>query len=962
MDLQQYKAVRTSTGSFIFYITCFLIVYGSMYPFEFSSTVSDELVQEFFDSWRVLTSRGDILGNISLFVPFGYFGYLYLSSECSLYRRLSQLCVIWLVVAVGSQLIQFYIPARSPSLFDLYASGLGTVIGIASALMVGTRRVIDLKARTSFEQVALVLLGLWLSVRLLPFVPTIDWQSYKDSLKPLLLTPHLLWSELLLLSVSWLTAGWMGKRVLGDHWRSAYLPISIVVVTGLEVVIINNTISVTDICAGAMAVLLWFGVSRRSEKPSLVLPWLLLVSFAVDVLFPFEAGYELSTFHWLPFSGFLDGSMLINAGALCRKLFVFGAFVWLLNETKALSWAKVITAAFVILVIEVVQLWSLAGTSELTDPLLVLLIGYGALQLLRQEASAKKIPGAEKSSMTSGLLLKEDQLISEGIEHHRQDEMNEDNFSNQASDSDRVVAAGMKILQENGVICSSPEPGSPSHPGLREAYTADLNDRTPSTRYRKKALAMAGLAYLSIMLIMFIVLRLPGIPYNIRELFLYGGNGIDLFFFSAGILAFGYLSAWMGDMLANSTKPAWVAPLTAIAASFVIYLLFLLSVTRESIMDIAGSSVVVHRVGVRGVLGQPGIDWVVLLGAENLRMVTDLFEPIVRFGALIGPVIIFLAVFFAIQFKLMKTSKDPLTSGTSQAVKHLLMYALFVLPWLYFCKVIAFDWSSTDNLNELIARDGSFGWGGGGYLYALVGLMTLSAGLVAWSSRYTKRYGLMVVVLVLISPIGWWLLNEGLSGSVNKYGQVFSGVDFLLGPDRSHHLSELELFGRWTFVCFGMIGSLAYGAMLYLTWIRDDSQLQSAQTTETLIHSNSRKNTAVVELKVHFHPHQIDFVSALSAQLNGTLSSTINEIIDCLDLDMGRSSAVESFVNTQVNKDASVKLADSMLVSQQIDLSKRSVEIIDLLCMDKGISRSRAVRKLVDSFLMVSTLSLDSEF
>jgi len=138
-------------------------------------------------------------------------------------------------------------------------------------------------------------------------------------------------------------------------------------------------------------------------------------------------------------------------------------------------------------------------------------------------------------------------------------------------------------------------------------------------------------------LVAFVVLRLPGVPYNVRELFLFGGNGVDLFFFSIALLSFGWMAAWVGRLLAQSRKPALIAPLAAIVASMVIYKLFTFSVTRESIMDVSGTTDLVRRIGEWGILGQPGIDFVARVGAGDLRAVTDEFEPAIRFGTLIGP-------------------------------------------------------------------------------------------------------------------------------------------------------------------------------------------------------------------------------------------------------------------------------------------------------------------------------------
>ena len=208
---------------------------------------------------------------------------------------------------------------------------------------------------------------------------------------------------------------------------------------------------------------------------------------------------------------------------------------------------------------------------------------------------------------------------------------------------------------------------------------------------------------------------LPNPPYNVKELFRFNGSGVDLFFFSLTALSLGWGTAWAGRRLSESARLVRDVPLIFFQVTGLIYALLWLSVTRESIMDIAGSSVFVHRVTERAVMGEFGVELARIFGTNNLSILSNIFEPIVRFGALVGPLLITLGITFGLFF----TAKNN-NLGVTAAIKRYFYMSLVALPWLYFCKVIAFDWSSTDNLNELIARDGIWGLGGGGYLYLLL--------------------------------------------------------------------------------------------------------------------------------------------------------------------------------------------------------------------------------------------------
>jgi hypothetical protein len=319
-----------------------------------------------------------------------------------------------------------------------------------------------------------------------------------------------------------------------------------------------------------------------------------------------------------------------------------------------------------------------------------------------------------------------------------------------------------------------------------------------------------------------------------------------------------------------------VAPALTMAVSIIIYLLFFFSVTQESIMDIAGSSVFIDRVGEQGVLGDIGREFVANFGADNLSAVTDIFEPVIRFGALLGPIIIFFSLIFAVFFQTETLLEKRLVARIFQLSKQLFISVVCMLPWLFFCKVIAFDWSSTDNLNELIARDGDYGIGGGGYLYALVSLILMVAGVLAWTmatEKFSKTMVVMLVVLISILP-GWLLLNAGLIDNVGKYSLNFSGVDFLLGPDRKHLLSKPVLFLRWSLLQFCATLALAFGALLYI-------KLSSRFVSENRRFSYQSQKDAVIlsEFKGYFDKQQLEFLEQLSERIGQNLSATVALII-----------------------------------------------------------------------------------
>ena len=75
---------------------------------------------------------------------------------------------------------------------------------------------------------------------------------------------------------------------------------------------------------------------------------------------------------------------------------------------------------------------------------------------------------------------------------------------------------------------------------------------------------------------------------------------------------------------------------------------------------------------------------------------------------------------------------------------------------------------------------------------------------------------LIFVFTVAAFPLGWFFIKNGLVSSFVKYSNMYSGIDFLLGPDRKHLLSQSALFVRWVLLQAGIVTGLAYGQRIAL--------------------------------------------------------------------------------------------------------------------------------------------------
>jgi hypothetical protein len=219
-----------------------------------------------------------------------------------------------------------------------------------------------------------LLIACWLSYKLLPFVPALDWQLWKDSLRPLLLRPHLTW-----IGVSHSAAGWLAVATL---WAAApigrftvrLLPLLVLATLGLEVVIVSNSVTAENVLGAALGLAIGL-LPRLQDRRVLVSMAMLVVSIVANGLEPFGMRLESAPFRWTPFAGFLGGSMFINTQVLFEKVFFYGALMWIAREAGFRLRTAVVGTTILTSAIELAQTRVGTHSPEITDPLLVVLLG-----------------------------------------------------------------------------------------------------------------------------------------------------------------------------------------------------------------------------------------------------------------------------------------------------------------------------------------------------------------------------------------------------------------------------------------------------------------------------------------------------------------------------------------------------------------------------------------------------------
>src|SRR5262245_16584154 len=314
-----------------------------------------------------------------------------------------------------------------------------------------------------------------------------------------------------------------------------------------------------------------------------------------------------------------------------------------------------------------------------------------------------------------------------------------------------------------------------------------------------------------------LVLRAPGIPYNVRELFLDHASLSALVFFALAMLWIGAGPMLLAHVLRSSRRVYLAMPLAVVVISLVSKMLLSRSVTYESIDDIIGSNNLfglVTRENVWGAFWSHAFD---TLGPATV----DFVERRVRYTALYSIPLLGLALTLTVG---ARPSSD--TRRLDALDRFLLLIG--AVAWFWLARAVVVTWAATDNLTELIARQAVFGVPGEWYLFALPVLIGVSVSLLLRATAKARRWPVAIAVVIVTIPIGWTLLNLGLEGHVEKYGAVFSGTQFLLGPDRGHALPMWTLFARWAALQTAAVAVTFIGA-----WIAQRGLLATGGTSQS---------------------------------------------------------------------------------------------------------------------------------
>lgn len=280
--------------------------------------------------------------------------------------------------------------------------------------------------------------------------------------------------------------------------------------------------------------------------------------------------------------------------------------------------------------------------------------------------------------------------------------------------------------------------------------------------------------WLIVALAFYLIENIAAIPYNVRELVSTSTLFERLIFASALLCAIWPLlfatRAYCTRHISGKQFSAIV-----ILQPFILYGLLRLSVPLESIHDIVGYPVISTA-----------------FGLESMLRFAALYA--LPSWALISAVIVLL---------------------------HPAANRLFACFFLGIMTLIIWHWvvvssAATDNLTELF-RDGG-NWRStlllAGWFICLTTTLITALKIISGQS---KHWLLALLAIAISFPLSYWVLNQALEIVIIKYDQVFSGLQFLLSPDRDHFVAEQDLLLRYFLAYFVLLTGLGWLGILATT-------------------------------------------------------------------------------------------------------------------------------------------------
>tara|TARA_R110002096_G_scaffold432240_1_gene648700 strand:- start:123360 stop:124514 length:1155 start_codon:yes stop_codon:yes gene_type:complete len=360
-------------GLFLFSI--FVITYGSLFPFEFQYVDWQEEGLSALLSTSVFDSKTpDMLGNIILFLPFGFAGTELISRAKLNKEYYFYLYGFGIALAILLQVLQIYLDYRVPALYDAVWNSVGIFVGGMLARFMHRKYPHMLEAE---DKLALLALSLsWIIYLLAPFLFYFNTEILAENIRV-----HLDINEHRSVNIIFYMAIWIIFTKLIDELkplgRNPLLSLEFLVLFTLtaKIFVYRDFIEPELLSGGILAIIIMRTGLFKRISPYKFCATILVPAMFYNSLYPLEFwDNSFKEFNWVPFKELFAEDMLPTIRTVFYKTFTYGAIVWSLYKSfPNSSWINYFCISYAAL-IEYLQHLTPLRVGGLTEPLLVLFL------------------------------------------------------------------------------------------------------------------------------------------------------------------------------------------------------------------------------------------------------------------------------------------------------------------------------------------------------------------------------------------------------------------------------------------------------------------------------------------------------------------------------------------------------------------------------------------------------------
>ena len=394
----------------IFFATICLIIYGSLYPWQFHTReLAANPVWIMAHSWPAVFDAvqiKDIVFNVLLYTPLGLFGFLSLSHARRRVVRLAAPVAIGLALSFAMEILQLYDTGRDSSALDVLTNTAGAGVGVLCGLFFenSLRRIHTRQAPIHYQQSSSVLLLIVLAAyQLSPFFPAYSIFGLQNKVIALIARNGFSPGICLISMVEWLAIARLVETAVDPLWRSRiYLALLMLVPT--KILVAGRSTNFAELAGAALAYFIWRYGLQRSPWRSQALAVLFTAIIVIRGLSPYQFTNAATPFSWIPFRALFDTDRVAALTIFLGKVFAYGTFVWLLRDSGWRMRYAAAGAAATLGAIEAAQIFLPGRVPEITDPLMALCLAW-IFWLVDDSRSVSGAMGEHAAAGSSGSLM-----------------------------------------------------------------------------------------------------------------------------------------------------------------------------------------------------------------------------------------------------------------------------------------------------------------------------------------------------------------------------------------------------------------------------------------------------------------------------------------------------------------------------------------------------------------------------